>query len=122
MSYHPAPALKVNEVDRAALKAIVRAPTSEQRAVIRARVVLASADGTAISRIAADLGVTTNTVKLWRRRYALWASRVLPTSAVQAVLLPTLEPIAIGPSLSLWNLPQKVLRTGASAVWPSASR
>jgi len=69
MSNHPAPALAVNEVDRATLNAIVRAPTSEQRAVMRARIVLASADGMAISRIASDLGVEANTVKLWRRRY-----------------------------------------------------
>jgi transposase len=69
MSNHPAPALAVNEVDRAALNAILRAPTSEQRAVMRARIVLESADGTAISRIASDLGVEANTVKLWRRRY-----------------------------------------------------
>ena len=70
MPFHPAPALVVNEADRAVLNAIVRAPTSEQRAVIRARIVLASADGTAIARIAADLGVAIMTVKLWRRRYA----------------------------------------------------
>ena len=69
MSNHPAPALAVNEADRAALNAIVRASTSEQRAVMRARIVLASADGMAISPIAADLGVKANTVKLWRRRY-----------------------------------------------------
>jgi transposase len=69
MPFHPAPALAVNRVDRATLNAIVRAPTSEQRAVTRARVVLASAEGTAISRIAHELGVTVNTVKLWRRRY-----------------------------------------------------
>ena len=69
MSFHAAPALVVNEADRATLNAVVRAPTSEQRAVTRARIVLASADGTAISRIAHELGVTVNTVKLWRRRY-----------------------------------------------------
>ena len=69
MSFHPAPALVVNEADRATLRTMVRAPTSEQRAVTRARIVLASADGTAIARVAADLGVTVNTVKLWRRRY-----------------------------------------------------
>ncbi len=70
MPFHPAPALVVNEGDRATLNAVVRAPTSEQRAVIRARIVLASADGIAIARIAADLGVAIMTVKLWRRRYA----------------------------------------------------
>jgi len=69
MSFHAAPALVVNEADRATLNAVVRAPTSEQRAVTRARIVLASADGTAIARIAHELGVTVNTVKLWRRRY-----------------------------------------------------
>ena len=63
MSNHPAPALAVNEADRAALNAIVRAPTSEQRAVMRARIVLASADGTAISRSP-----------------PIWASRSRPSS------------------------------------------
>jgi hypothetical protein len=47
----------VSAQDRAALKAIVRAPTSEQRAVSRARVVLRSAEGTAIEPIAVGTGV-----------------------------------------------------------------
>jgi transposase len=68
---HPAAApLSISEVDRTALRALVRAPTSEQRAVARARIVLRSADGVAIERIAAELGVAIMTVKLWRRRYA----------------------------------------------------
>jgi transposase len=69
MAYHAAPPLAVNETDRAALTAIVRARTSEQRAVTRARIVLRSADGAAIERIASELGVAVMTVKLWRRRY-----------------------------------------------------
>jgi len=52
------------------LEGIVRAPSSEQRAVRRARVVLRSAEGTAIERIAAETGVALMTVRLWRRRYA----------------------------------------------------
>ena len=52
-----------------ALQAMTRAPTSEQRAVMRARIVLRSAEGRAIERIAAELGVAIMTVKLWRRRY-----------------------------------------------------
>ena len=68
---HPAASpLSVSEVDRTALRALVRAPTSEQRAVTRARIVLRSSDGIAIERIAAELGVAIMTVKLWRRRYA----------------------------------------------------
>lgn len=53
-----------------ALEAIIRAPTSEQRAVRRARIVLRSADGAAIDHVAAEVGVAVMTVKLWRRRYA----------------------------------------------------
>jgi transposase len=49
---------------------VVRAPTSEQRAVTRARIVLRSADGVPIEGIAGELGVAIMTVKLWRRRYA----------------------------------------------------
>jgi transposase len=61
--------LSVSEVDRTALRALVRASTSEQRAVTRARIVLRSADGIAIERVAAELGVAVMTVKLWRGRY-----------------------------------------------------
>ena len=49
---------------------MVRAPTSEQRAVPRARIVLRSAEGVPIGRVAEELGVAIMTVKLWRRRYA----------------------------------------------------
>jgi transposase len=70
MANHPAPALLVNQADRAALRAIVRAPTSQQRAVTRARIILRAAEGVANERIAAELAVALMTVKLWRRRYA----------------------------------------------------
>src|ERR1035437_1991502 len=70
MAHPPAPALIVGDADRHALAAAVRARTSEQRAVARARIVLRSAEGAPIERIAAELGVAIMTVKLWRRRYA----------------------------------------------------
>ena len=70
MAHPPAPPLIVGGSDQATLRAIVRAPTSEQRAVHRARIVLLSAEGMAIERIAAETGVAIMTVKLWRRRYA----------------------------------------------------
>jgi transposase len=69
MAHPPAPPLVVDESDLAVLRAIARAPTSEQRAVTRARIVLRSAEGGSIERIAAELGVAVMTVKLWRRRY-----------------------------------------------------
>jgi len=70
MAHPAAPALIISEADRAALSGVVRAATSEQRAVTRARIVLRSAEGAPIERIAAELGVAIMTVKLWRRRYA----------------------------------------------------
>jgi transposase len=70
MPNHPAPALVVSEPDREALRALVRAGTSEQRTVMRARVVLRAAEGVANTRIEAELGVAPMTVQLWRRRYA----------------------------------------------------
>ena len=69
MAHPPAPPLVVDESDLAALQAIARAPTSEQRAATRARIVLSSASGGTIEGIAAELGVAVMTVKLWRRRY-----------------------------------------------------
>ncbi len=50
--------------------AIVRASSAEQRAVLRARIVLRCADGVAVEHIARELGVTDTTVRLWRGRYA----------------------------------------------------
>ena len=70
MANHPAPALRVAPADRTTLRAIARAPTSQQRAVTRARIILRAGDGVANERIAAELCVALMTVKLWRRRYA----------------------------------------------------
>jgi hypothetical protein len=64
MAHPPAPPLDVSESDQAALRSIIRASTSEQRAVRRARVVLRCADGVPIERIAAETGVAVMTIKL----------------------------------------------------------
>jgi transposase len=70
MAQAPAPPLVVSDADQAVLEAVVRAPTSEQRLVTRARIVLRAAEGVANQHIARELGVAYMTVKLWRRRYA----------------------------------------------------
>jgi transposase len=62
--------LSVSDDDRQVLEAVVRATTSQQRAVMRTRVVLCAAEGRPNQRIAAELGVALMTVKMWRRRYA----------------------------------------------------
>ena len=57
MAHPAAPALPIPDADRAVLAAIIRAPTSEQRAVTRARIVLRCGDGLPVEWIADELGV-----------------------------------------------------------------
>lgn len=56
--------------ERAALKAILAAPTSQQRMVQRARVVLLAAQGLASRRIAGEVGLSEQKVAQWRNRFA----------------------------------------------------
>ena len=56
---------------RRKLEQIVRAGTSPQRLVLRARIVLAAAAGNANAQIARELGCSANVVRTWRRRFAV---------------------------------------------------
>jgi transposase len=69
MAAHPAPPLAVSETEAEALRAMTRAGTTEQRTVMRARIILAAAEGAAHVAIAQELGVSVPTVLLWRRRF-----------------------------------------------------
>jgi transposase len=55
--------------ERAALVALIR-PTGQARMLLRARIVLAAADGASNAGIARDLAVCEDTVRKWRSRYA----------------------------------------------------
>ncbi len=124
MAHPPAPPLPVSEVDRRVLEAVVRAPTSEQRAVMRARVVLRSSDGAPIERVADELGVALMTVRLWRRRYARQGIDGL-ADAPRPGHPPTytrqdrdrVQAIAMGPppeGLTHWSVRDLAKRTGMS--------
>jgi transposase len=69
MAAHPAPPLAVSETEAETLRALTRAGTSEQRMVMRARIVLRAAEGAANVAVAEELGVSIPTVLLWRRRF-----------------------------------------------------
>ena len=69
MAAHPAPPLAVSESEAATLRAMTRAGTTEQRATMRARIILRAAEGAAHVEIAQELGVSVPTVLLWRRRF-----------------------------------------------------
>ena len=59
----------VAQGDRATLESWLRAPTVAQGLALRAKVILASAEGEGVRPMARRLGVSPNTVAVWRRRY-----------------------------------------------------
>src|SRR5574337_42017 len=62
--------VRLTPEDRLILEARVRAPTSEQRAAFRARIVLLAGEGRSTRSIAATVGAMLRTASLWRGRYA----------------------------------------------------
>jgi transposase len=128
--------LVISESERASLQALLRAGTTEQRLVMRARIVLAAADGTANERIAAQLGVHRMTVLLWRGRFLRERMAGLadaprpgrePTydrAARDRVIAFTLEPPPFG--TTHWSSRAMAARTGISVttvqrIWRSAN-
>lgn len=66
----PSPFVVVlGDEDRHRLEVLSRKQTAERRVVVRARIVLAAADGEENVRIADRLGVAVNTVSKWRKRF-----------------------------------------------------
>ena len=59
----------LSDEDRAVLEAIVAKRRSEQRMVIRARIVLLAADAQTNADIADRMGIALNTVIKWRKRF-----------------------------------------------------
>jgi transposase len=101
--------------ERAALVALVR-PTGQVRMVLRARIVLAAADGASNAGIARDVGVCEDTVRKWRRRYAAGRlaglrdaprsgrpPRFGPVQRAEVVALACELPASRGMPLSRWS-------------------
>lgn len=61
--------IDLSDEDREHLESLVRRRTAEQRMVVRARIVLAAADGEENARVAERLQVALNTVIKWRKRF-----------------------------------------------------
>jgi putative transposase len=66
------PEVPVTDAERHELLALVRAKKTEQRTALRARIVLALADGENAPAVARRLSTTRKTVRLWR---AYWLER-----------------------------------------------
>jgi transposase len=62
--------VRLKPEERVVLEAQVRAPTTEQRHVFRARIVLLAAEGRSTRSIAREIGTMPRTVSGWRGRFA----------------------------------------------------
>lgn len=99
----PIKALALTQEDQDKLELVARRPKTDQRTAQRARIVLACARGLSNQKVAAQLGVTAQTVGTWRERFrtgGLAALGDLPRSGqprkltdarVEAVITRTLE-------------------------------
>jgi DNA-binding CsgD family transcriptional regulator len=81
MPWPSARKITLTERQRGALEHLVRAGTTPQAVAIRARVVVAAAEGASTRRLAQRLGLTRNTVHLWRDRWATAAEVLLAAEA-----------------------------------------
>jgi transposase len=61
--------VELSAEERQGLEAVVRAHRTPQQVALRARIVLAAADGLNNTQIARELGVEDDTVRLWRMRW-----------------------------------------------------
>ena len=66
----PATPILLSEAEQETLRSWLRAGTSEQRMVERARIILAAADGSGTNEIARQLGTRPARVSKWRTRFA----------------------------------------------------
>lgn len=73
-SSHPlvASVIRLRGKDRRILQRVVRCHKSEQRAVLRAKIILWAARGAPNTEIAFHLGVDVKTVRKWRDRFKYW--------------------------------------------------
>ncbi len=83
--------LSVSDEDRQELERLARAPKTEQRVVLRARIVLLSADGVGTGETCERLLTTTPTVTRWRDRYVREGVSGLLKDAPRSGRLPTVS-------------------------------
>jgi transposase len=124
----------LDAADRCALQSVSRALSAPYRQVVRARIVLAAADGTGNAAIAGHLGVHVDTVRKWRRRYCEQGiegladaprsgrPRVFPATVVAQVKALACEmPATSGMPLARWSCPELARHAVASGITAALS-
>jgi len=75
------PQVALSDEERRGLEALARGHRTAQQAALRARIILAAADGENNSQIARRLGIEADTARLWRNRWLTGA--LLPLAALR---------------------------------------
>ncbi|WP_443056422.1 helix-turn-helix domain-containing protein [Streptomyces sp. MUM 178J] len=111
--------LELSDRERRVLRGWLRKQTASQALVLRSRIVLACAEGLSNARVADDLGVSRETVRKWRSRFAAdrleglvdrprsGAPRKITDEQVEALVARTLS-----------QTPPTGVRTGRRVRWP----
>src|SRR5665811_814132 len=81
--------IALSEAEEETLRSWLRAGTSEQRMVERARIILAAAEGVGTSEIARERGTRAARGAKWRTRFATRAARVPSSRAISFVPTPS---------------------------------
>ena len=99
------PALELDDAERAALKALTSRRKTGQALALRARIVLACAQGGECREVAAQLEIDKDTVGKWRRRFIehridglcdaprAGAPRTIEDARIEALIVKTLESV-----------------------------
>jgi transposase len=119
----------LNRSQRSELEMLSRRVSAPYRQVLRARIVLAAAEGESNANIARRLAVCEDTVRRWRRRFCVSGidgrtdrprggrPRVYPASAVAQIKALACEPPArTGVPLSRWSCPELVKQAGERGI------
>jgi putative transposase len=81
------PLVTLTAAERHALETLTRRHTTAQQLAIRARVILAAAEGHNNAQIARDVGVDVDTVRLWRQRWlSCQAARLEDVSVAERLM------------------------------------
>lgn len=122
----------LGHAERAELESLSRRASAPFRLVLRSRIVLLAAAGTANGVIAEQLGICEDTARKWRRRYCGQGiegladaprpgrPRVFPARAVAGVKALACElPASSGAPLARWTCPELARHATASGLAPA---
>lgn len=118
------PAIELDEAERAELMSLASRRSTAQALALRARIILACAEGGQSKVIAARLGLDRETVGKWRRRFMVHrldglrdeprsgAPRTLDDARIEAVIVRTLE--TLPPDATHWSSRSMAKASGVS--------